>query len=60
MRITVYLATVLFLIAISSHFSIRGVRIGLIAVGGAVLLVSGDRPGQPAPAAGLSRSGRPD
>jgi len=39
-RITVYLATVLFLIAISSHFSIRGVRIGLIAVGGAVLLVS--------------------
>ena len=39
-RITVYLATVLFLIAISSHFKIRGVRIGLIAVGFAVLLVS--------------------
>jgi len=39
-RITVYLATVLFLIAIAGHFQIRGVRIGLIVVGGAVLVFS--------------------
>lgn len=37
-RATVYLATVLFLIAISGHFRIRGVRIGLIVVGVAVLV----------------------
>ena len=39
-RITVYLATVLFLIAIAGHFQIRGVRIGLIVVGSAVLVFS--------------------
>jgi len=37
---TVYLATVLFLVAISGHFRIRGVRIGLIVVSGLVLAVS--------------------
>ncbi|HXW33546.1 MAG TPA: hypothetical protein VEJ87_03140 [Acidimicrobiales bacterium] len=36
-RATVYLATVLFLIAISGHFRIRSVRIGLIAVGCLIL-----------------------
>jgi hypothetical protein len=39
-RVTVYLATVLFLVAISGHFRQRGVRIGLIVVGSAILLVS--------------------
>ncbi len=39
-RLTVYLATVLFLIAISGHFRVRGVRIGLIAVGVVVLVLS--------------------
>jgi hypothetical protein len=37
-RVTVVLASVLFLIGISTHFRLRGVRIALIAVG-AVLLV---------------------
>jgi hypothetical protein len=37
-RLTVYLATVLFLIAISGQFKIHGVRIALIVVGGAVLV----------------------
>jgi hypothetical protein len=36
-RSTVYMATVLFLIAISGHFRIRGARIGLIVVGVVVL-----------------------
>lgn len=39
-RIVVYLATVLFLIGISSHFRVRGARIGLICVGGAILTFS--------------------
>jgi hypothetical protein len=39
-RLTVYLATVLFLIAISTHFKIRPVRIGIIVLGGLVLLAS--------------------
>jgi hypothetical protein len=39
-RVTVYLATVLFLVAISSHFPIRGVRIGLVAVGVIVLVIA--------------------
>jgi len=39
-RVTVYLATVLFLVAISGHFPIRGVRIGLIAVGVVVFAVA--------------------
>jgi hypothetical protein len=37
-RATVILASVLFLIGISSHFRIRGVRIGLISVGVILLL----------------------
>jgi len=39
-RATVILASVLFLIGISSHFRVRGVRIGLMVVGGALLLVA--------------------
>jgi hypothetical protein len=39
-RVTVYLATVLSLVAISGHFPIRGVRIGLIAIGVVVLAVA--------------------
>jgi hypothetical protein len=39
-RVTVYLATVLFLVAISGHFPIRGVRIGLVAVGIVVLILA--------------------
>jgi hypothetical protein len=37
-RATVILASVLFLVGIGSHFPLRGVRIGLIGVGGALLL----------------------
>ena len=37
-RTTVILASVLFLIGISSHFPLRGVRYGLIGVGGALLV----------------------
>ena len=37
-RTTVILASVLFLVGISSHFPIRGVRIGLVTVGVALLL----------------------
>jgi len=39
-RTTVFLATVLFLAGISGHFRVRGARIGLIAVGCAILLVA--------------------
>jgi hypothetical protein len=39
-RVTVYLATVLFLIAISGHFSLRGARYGLVTVGVIVLIVA--------------------
>ena len=39
-RIVVYLATVLFLIGISSHFRVRSARIGLVVVGGAILAFS--------------------
>ena len=39
-RTTVLLASVLFLIGISTHFPLRGVRIGLVAVGSAVLILS--------------------
>jgi hypothetical protein len=39
-RTTVILASVLFLVGISSHFPLRGVRIGLITVGVALLLVA--------------------
>jgi hypothetical protein len=37
-RTTVILASVLFLIGISSHFPVRGARIGLISVGVALLI----------------------
>jgi hypothetical protein len=37
-RATVYLATVLFLVGISGHFSLRSARIGLVVVGSAILL----------------------
>jgi hypothetical protein len=36
-RTTVFLATVLFLVGISGHFKVRSARIGLVAVGGAIL-----------------------
>ena len=39
-RLTVYLATVLFLVAIRTHFRIRAVRIGLVTLGGVVLILS--------------------
>jgi hypothetical protein len=39
-RTTVILASVLFLVGISTHFPIRVVRFGLIAVGAALLLVA--------------------
>jgi hypothetical protein len=37
-RVTVILASVLFLVGISSHFPIRGVRLGLIVVGAGLLI----------------------
>jgi hypothetical protein len=39
-RITVVLASVLFIVGISSHFPLRGVRVGLVAVGATLLLVA--------------------
>jgi hypothetical protein len=39
-RITVFLATVLFLVGISSHFPRRGGRYGLIGIGSALLVLS--------------------
>ena len=39
-RLTVFLAAVLFLIGISSHFPVRSARYGLIAVASALLVVS--------------------
>ena len=39
-RVTVYLATVLFLLALSSHFRIRSVRIGLVVVSAFALVLS--------------------
>ncbi|MGZ8735038.1 MAG: hypothetical protein ACXW1M_07605 [Acidimicrobiia bacterium] len=39
-RTTVYLATVLFLVGISSHFPVRGARYGLILIGVAILVFS--------------------
>jgi hypothetical protein len=50
-RVTVVLASVLFLIGISSHFPIRGIRIGMVGVGVVLLLIAGvsilDLPGPP-------------
>jgi hypothetical protein len=37
-RDTVFLATVLFLVGIASHFPVRQARLGLITVGGALLV----------------------
>ena len=51
-RVTVYLATVLFLVAISGHFPIRGVRIGLVVVG---IVVLGRRARDPHHAAPTAR-----
>ena len=39
-RVTVFLASVLFLVGISTHFPYRGVRYALVGLGGAVLVVS--------------------
>ena len=39
-RITVFLASVLFLVGISSHFPLRAARYGLIAAGGVLLVFS--------------------
>jgi hypothetical protein len=39
-RTTVFLASVLFLVGISTHFPLRGVRLGLVGVGGALLIFS--------------------
>ncbi len=39
-RTTVFLASVLFLVGISGHFRLRAARVGLIAVGGAILVTS--------------------
>jgi hypothetical protein len=36
--VTVILASVLFIVGISSHFPLRGVRIGLVVVGAALLI----------------------
>jgi hypothetical protein len=36
----VFLATVLFLVGISTHFPLRGVRYALVALGGVLLVVS--------------------
>ena len=37
-RVTVILASVLFLVGISSHFPLTGIRIGLVVVGAALLV----------------------
>jgi hypothetical protein len=39
-RLTVFLAAILFLIGISSHFPVRAARYGLIATAGVLLVVS--------------------
>lgn len=39
-RTTIYLASVLFLAGISSHFTVRAARIGVLGVGGVLLLFS--------------------
>ena len=49
-RITIYLATVLFLVGISGNFRVKGARIGLIVAGsgiliyGALLLIAAPKP----------------
>ncbi len=39
-RITVFLASVLFLVGLSTHFPIRGVRYALVGLGGVLLVLS--------------------
>ena len=39
-RLTVFLAAVLFLVGISSHFPVRSARYGLIGIAAALLVVS--------------------
>jgi len=39
-RTTVILASILFLVGISAHFPLRGVRYGLVALGGVLLVIS--------------------
>jgi hypothetical protein len=39
-RLTVVLASILFLVGISTHFPYRGVRYGLIGLGAALLVLS--------------------
>jgi hypothetical protein len=39
-RTTVYLASVLFLVGISTHFPLRGIRVGLVGLGAVLLLAS--------------------
>ena len=63
-RDTVFLATVLFLVGISSHFRIRAARLGLICVGGLLLLFAlvqllalPDHPRSPTPASGTAGAG---
>jgi hypothetical protein len=51
-RVTVILATVLFIVGISSHFPLRGIRIGLVCLGAALLILAAieilQLPGPPA------------
>jgi hypothetical protein len=51
-RVTVVLATVLFIVGISSHFPLRGIRIGLVCLGAALLIFAAveilQLPGPPA------------
>jgi hypothetical protein len=51
-RVTVILASVLFIVGISSHFPVSSVRLGLVVVGGVLLLVAAVQilrlPGPPA------------
>ena len=37
-RVTVILASVLFIVGISSHFPLRGIRIGLVLLGAGLLI----------------------
>jgi hypothetical protein len=39
-RLTVFLAAVLFLVGISSHFPVRSARYGLVGIAAALLIVS--------------------
>jgi hypothetical protein len=51
-RVTVILATVLFIIGISSHFRLRNIRIGLVCLGAGLLIFAAveilQLPGPPA------------